>query len=79
MERAAHCINLCLTLLQSTTRAVVHGLLSLLDSAISQLMDGTRDDWGVEMAKQLEKSWKSNLNFLKLTCRSIRCYFRRKF
>jgi uncharacterized small protein (DUF1192 family) len=57
VDRAAHCINLCLTLLQSATRAVVHGLLSLLDSAISPLMDGTKDDWGVEMANQLEASW----------------------
>ncbi|KAL0480636.1 Kcnh4 [Acrasis kona] len=58
IDKATQSINKCLNLLQSCTRAVVQGLLSLLDSAISQLMDGTLDDWGVEMANQLEASWK---------------------
>ncbi|KAL9655872.1 hypothetical protein ABK040_000934 [Willaertia magna] len=55
--RSAHCVNIAVNLLYSTTRGVVSGLLQLLDSNISQLMDGTRDNWGIEMAKLMEKSW----------------------
>ncbi len=58
-DRCSFCINLCLQLLQAITRAICSGMLGLLDSAISQLMDGTRSSYAIEWADKLETTWKS--------------------
>ncbi|EFC47506.1 hypothetical protein NAEGRDRAFT_78823 [Naegleria gruberi] len=56
-NNAMNCINKALDLLHQATRGIVGGLLQLLESSISQLLDGTRDNWGLEIAKMMEKSW----------------------
>jgi hypothetical protein len=63
-EKCKVLMNLCVQLLGAVTRAVATGLLALLDSAISQLMDGTRGQYGLDMANQLETCWKSVLDLI---------------
>ncbi|KAF0973735.1 hypothetical protein FDP41_007122 [Naegleria fowleri] len=55
--RATHCINTAVSFLYAITRGVASGLLQLLDSSIAQLLDGTRENWGIEIANLLEKTW----------------------
>ncbi|KAG2378464.1 hypothetical protein C9374_008103 [Naegleria lovaniensis] len=55
--RATHCINTAVSFLYAVTRGVVSGLLQLLDSNIAQLLDGTRESWGIDIADLLEKTW----------------------